>query len=525
MIEDLIGGGHKSATTGLVVIGAGTVGLVVAAGLAREGLSVICLESGSWSQVTDEHQLNEVVHTRSIYAGAAHGRFRCIGGTSTRWGGALIPFLARDVEDAGWPVSHASTLKYVGAVEKLFGLPDGPYEFGESLDCVGGTDHIARLAKWPPFKKRNVFNLLSAELQAKTGPRILLNATATDFKVSDGRVGQIVARAPDGSSITVEAGEVILAAGAIESTRLLLLLDQQNAGCINGKYDQIGRYFHDHLSVAVAKLEVADRNLLNRFAGFRFDRGGSMRNLRFELSEHGAVRQRAPRCFAHIALSGTENTGFDALRDLFRLTQRRRMPPWTIWTRLAASTPWLIRAAWWRYVESRLLYPDRAEIQVHMVIEQEPRPDNRLTLSADKVDSFGQPLAQIEWSVSDKDIQSLHRAVDVFEETWNSSKLAQMARFCRKPADEIARGLAHGGGIYHPGGSTRMGTSPVSGVVDEHLKVFGLSNTRVVSTSVLPTGGGSNPTMMLLMLGLRCVNDLVARNARTDNLRPEASPA
>jgi choline dehydrogenase-like flavoprotein len=146
-----------------------------------------------------------------------------------------------------------------------------------------------------------------------------------------------------------------------------------------------------------------------------------------------------------------------------------------------------------------------------MVIEQAPRPENRITLAKNTLDAFGNPLAQIEWSVSDEDIKNLHIAVDTFEKTWNSSKLAKMARFARRPGDELARELVRGGGIYHPGGTTRMSTSANSGVVDEHLRVFGLANLRVVSTSVLPTGGGGNPTMMLLMLGLRCVDDLAGK--------------
>jgi choline dehydrogenase-like flavoprotein len=32
---------------------------------------------------------------------------------------------------------------------------------------------------------------------------------------------------------------------------------------------------------------------------------------------------------------------------------------------------------------------------------------------------------------------------------------------------------------------------------------------QLISTSVLPTGGGANPTMMALMLGVRCVDQLL----------------
>ena len=65
----------------------------------------------------------------------------------------------------------------------------------------------------------------------------------------------------------------------------------------------------------------------------------------------------------------------------------------------------------------RLLYPDDADINVHMVIEQTPRPENRISLSSERTDLFGRPLAQIEWSVDKEDQKNLRAAVDLFEDS------------------------------------------------------------------------------------------------------------
>ncbi len=512
MIENLSGAGRREERCDVAVLGGGTVGLVIATSLARAGLSVVCLESGEWHQDTSEHPLNEVVHTRSVYAGAAHGRFRCLGGTSTRWGGALIPFLARDLSDAGWPIELEDVTAFRAAVERLFSLPAGAYDAPEFLAPTDAL-HVARLAKWPPFKKRNVFRLLAADVKSARGPRVILNATASEFDVEAERLNSVRAYAADGSRIEISARSFVFAAGAIESTRLLLLLDRQNGRCLQRQNDHLGRFFHDHLSAPVATLEVRDRALLNRLVGFRFDRSGAMQNLRFELSESGPARGLAPRGFAHVAFETGVATGFDALRDVLRLMQQRKPPSMRLLFRLMKAAPWLARAVWWRFIEHRLLYPDDAQVRVHMVIEQTPRPDNRITLSPDRVDRYGQPLAQLEWSVAPEDVRALDRAVDAFEVTWNRSVLGTAARFIRRRHAEIRADLARGGEIYHPGGTTRLGSSAHDGVVDARLRVFGLANVRVVSTSVLPTGGGANPTMMLLMLGLRCVDDLATELA------------
>ncbi len=508
LIEDLTGAGNRRAQADVAVIGGGTAGLVIAAQVARTGLSVVCLESGGLRQFSDEHPLNEVVHTHSVYPGAAHGRFRCLGGTSTRWGGALIPYLARDLVDAGWPISHGKLFTYQIAVEKLFGLSAGPYEFEEIVGPNCDT-YVARMAKWPPFRNRNVFRLLKTVLSSKHGPTVVFNATATNFDVDASVLHCVTARAPDGSRIAVQARHVVLAAGAIETTRLLLLLSRQNPGVLTSQTeDLLGRNFHDHLSVKIGNLHPIDARCCNRLFGFHFEPNGTMRNLRFELSESTLLRRFVPRCYAHVVFADEQDKGLSALREILRRVQQRRFPPVSTFGKLASAAPWLLRAAWCRWFERRLLYPDEAELQVYMVIEQTPFPDNRITLASDKVDMFGQPLAQIEWSIRSPDVQNIVRATDAFRTMWSSSRLASIAKFVQRPLREIERALAASSGIYHPGGSTRMGISATSGVVDPDLSVFGLRNVSVVSTSVLPTGGGANPTMMLLMLALRLVDQL-----------------
>lgn len=53
-----------------------------------------------------------------------------------------------------------------------------------------------------------------------------------------------------------------------------------------------------------------------------------------------------------------------------------------------------------------------------------------------------------------------------------------------------------------------MSADPATGVVDEHLRVHGLENLYVASTSVFPTGGFANPTLSLVALAARLAEDL-----------------
>lgn len=519
MIRDLGDIGDGSIETEFLVIGAGTAGLPVAAMLARAGRQVHCLESGCRDQSEETHPFNQVEQGGLTYAGADHGRFRCLGGTSTRWGGALIPFLARDMTDAGWPVSADDLAPHLPRVEQLFGLQPGRYE---EPGLMAGPDHIARLAKWPPFRKRNVYNLLKDEVESEKGPVIWLNATATDFKIAEGKLTSVTARAPGGAALNIAAKTVIFTAGAIETTRLLLLADHQNSGAVSAGHDILGRHFHDHLSTVVADLRVFDRRRLNELVGFRFTPGGGMRNVRFELCENSVLRPEIPPCFAHIAFDDQAGSGFDSLRDLFRRLQRRKLPTADLAVRLASASPWLGRAIWWRFRHNRLLYPDRAPLQMHVVIEQAPVRDNRISLSSRQSDSFGQPIARIDWSINAADFEAMHRATDAFYASWEKSPFTDLAKLERRPAPQVEAAITEGGGIYHPGGTTRMSNSPRDGVVDRDMRLFSVPNVRVLSTSVLPTGGGANPTMTLLLLAMRCVEDML-RSPRASSTRAAAS--
>jgi hypothetical protein len=102
--------------------------------------------------------------------------------------------------------------------------------------------------------------LLNREISAETGPEVWLEATAIRFAFAPNcRLSQVVAEAPDGCRLTVVAGEVAIAAGAIESTRLLLLANHAAGDRLFAPDDVLGRYFHDNLSVRVAEIEPTAR--------------------------------------------------------------------------------------------------------------------------------------------------------------------------------------------------------------------------------------------------------------------------
>lgn len=508
MIHDLDGTRRpERIDADILIIGAGTIGLPMSVLLAaRPKLKVVCLESGGLHQDSETHPLNEVIHRANEYLGASAGRFRCFGGTSTRWGGALIPFQHADLDHGDWPVSAEELDPYVAKVEDLFGLERGPYTDVRFPFPLGDT-HVNRLAKWPIFKNRNVVSLVGDAAGKSSNLSVWVNATVTEIDVRSAtdRV-QVTARSATGKELNVSAARVMITAGAIETTRLALLIDHHHGGRVSAMSPTLGRCFSDHVGMAVADITPLRPRELNMLFGWRFGRGGSMRNIRFELSPDAAVRKDLPPSFAYLSPSVASDGGWFALRELYRYAQRKRMPPASAFVQAIGHLPWITRAAWWRFVHKRLLLPDAGPLKVCMVQEQVLDPDNRIVLSEERFDPFGVPLAEITWRATEKDIDNVLKSTALFSDTWRSTKLSLYGAWHSYPDQQIRRGMLEAGGVYHPTGSTRMGRDASTGVVDRNLRMFAFPQIQLISTSVLPTGGGANPTMMAMMLGIRCVD-------------------
>jgi choline dehydrogenase-like flavoprotein len=516
-------GVHTRRRADVVVIGGGIAGLILAARLRSHKMQVVVLESGGHEQMTPVHPLNRAVQLGDRYSGAEHGRFRCLGGTSTNWGGALIPFMEHDLDARPWlglsgfPVKLEDVQPYLKEIEILFRIDGGSYdeEFVQQASAAGqiptgDPDFVTRFAKWPAFTHRNVAVLLRTQLKQDPNLEIWINATASRFDVNreSGRVTSVSASAKGDRLLTIAAEHVVICAGAIESTRTLLLLDRQ---CNSHPFDgctALGKYFNDHVSIPVARIKSMQPTRLNHMAGFRFV-GSGMRSLRFELSAAAQRRERVGGAFVHISVSTDKATGFDYLRDFLRSLQRRgRIEPALLGKSLR-DLPYLARMAFWRLVYNQLLWPAPAHYELRVVAEQLPRAENRIGLAAE-LDCFELPLAAIHWRVTDEDMRTfavVQRCFDTFWDRHGLQSVGEIDWTCDRAGQMFED-------VYHPAGSTRMGRDKRQAVVDPNLSCFAIPNLSVASTSVFPSGGSENPTLMLMLFTLRLADHLSHTLAR-----------
>jgi choline dehydrogenase-like flavoprotein len=396
-------------------------------------------------------------------------------------------------------------------LEELFQLPPGPFDLDDELARrPSEASFMLRSAKWPQFRRRNVAHVLKREIQ-KPNLEIWLNATVTGFQAQgDGRIESLRAQGPCGSELSVAAGVIVVAAGAIESTRLMLLLDAQHDHKVFRPHQLLGRYFFDHMSAQAATIQPPlDRNGLNKAFGLRFA-GSGMRDLRMEPSPDLRVRKCLPAGFAHVTATSPTKTAFDSLRELCRGLQSGTPLDWANVLGVAKDLDWFLSAACWRLTKRTLLAPRNSEYRLVIVTEQFPNRESQITLSDDQRDPYGAPVAKIDWQTTERDLQAFRDFQAELAKFWTNSSFQDLGRLVFEREEEWSSRLQSSSDIFHPGGTTRMGRTSATGVVDSDLRSFQVKNLYVVSTSVFPSGGGANPTFTLMALALRAADRIAA---------------
>jgi choline dehydrogenase-like flavoprotein len=519
MLIDLCNADPGVSHVDVAIVGGGIAGLLIATRLAADKkMRVAVLESGGLRPQSGDTP--EVLQLGKHHTGALIGRERCLGGTSVRWGGKMIPFLGHDLLARphlalpSWPVRLEDLLRYLPDVERLFCLDKGTYDDDGAKAhhsiAQGNLDLVARYEKLPSFKRRNLRILLDAQLRdPELG--IFVNSTVTDFVFGKGRIAAVKAVNASGKTLTVHARHFVIAAGAIESTRLLLNMDRQHG--VFADCEVLGGYFFDHLSMTLGEFEDADGRALNRFAAHRFV-GSSLRGSRLELTANAQAEDRVASAYGYIDFDRTAGNVFENVRDLLRGLQGGSLVNPALLPKLATDLPYLAAALYWRFRHKQMLWPSPATYVLRVIAEQLPIRESRVGL-ATRSDRFGVPLTTLNWKLSDVDRQTFRCYADRFAAFWERGQ-QRMGRIRWEPALLADAALdAAITDFYHPGGSTRMGRTRRSAVVDENLRTFAVPNLWIASTSVFPSGASANPTLMLMLMAYRLADELL--------LAPEAS--
>jgi choline dehydrogenase-like flavoprotein len=497
------------------VLGAGPVGLTLARALAQKGYQIVVLEIGGSKA---RAPCDAAVFDRRTYLGASKGRAFGLGGTSTLWGGQLLPILPSDmraraaVEAPEWPIPHAEIAPYFDRLQQWLGVRGTEFDLNSLQDrshALRGLTYgewAPRLSKWIGFGKRNLAIAWRSDLAQFPQLQLWLNAETRDWRFAgppDSRaVGELSAYSPSGQLLRVQPKTVVIAAGALESARIVADLNSAAGHLGKGVEELNGRFLHDHLSLRLAQVQIVDKARFQQLFAPVFE-GPTMRSLRLELLPDVLKATGLPSLYAHFVGEAGEQSGFAIARDFLRSVQQRDLGNAVhAVKRMPRALPDIATLMYERIVNQRLAYSANANLFLHIDFEQTPRRENRVYAS--KSLPAGRRELHIDWDL-DSDIPKIAvGAQKLFEQFWQTNGLERVATLTfANLGSEPQRWTRNIYDIFHPAGTTRMAVDPAQGVVDANLMVHGTGNVHVVGSSVFPSTGAANPTFTAMVLALR----------------------
>jgi len=513
-----------SAKSTVCIAGGGIAGLVLATALADAGIDVHLLEAGGREIEGRSQSIYDAEMASTKHAGTSEGRFRVFGGTSTRWGGQILPY-TDDVflppvalSTHQWPVTAAALRPFYRRVEELLGINNLSFdaEVLETWNAVlpswlkTNQNLALRFSKWAPFSRRNLAQTLGIKAIRSGRISVFLHANVTECLLSpDGMsIEAFLVRNYRGTRFRFVGQQYVMATGTIETSRLLLASSSVCPRGVGNCHGQVGRMFHDHVSAPVATVNGKARSQLLTWLGPYFSRGTTHTG-RFEATAELRRQYALPAIMAHLTIEEPEESGIVIARDLFRSIQRGNT--FSVirgkYRRLPAASLQIVRLGYHARINHRRVVSPQATVTLRVDCEQSVRSENRIRLSEYAKDALGIPKAIVDWRVSQCEIQSMRRYAQFLHRELNRRGLAAIdwhPGALRLRSDDFPSIRD----TNHPMGGTMMGHDPRQSVVDDNLRVHGVDNLYIASCSTFPSGGSSNPTFTMMALAFRLSEQL-----------------
>ncbi len=518
----------------VAIVGAGPVGLKTALYLADAGLGVLLLDSGGRDGAAELGRAE--IADSSRHAPMDLATRRGFGGTSALWGGRAVPFDRQDFETrafapgAEWPLTAADVAPWYAAATDF--LDCGPAIFEAPLPGLPDMPGLSatRLERWCA---RNDMGVVHGARVAKH-PNIRVATGATAVKIdADAASGAVrgLRIVKDGQTVTVTAKAYVVAAGGVETARLLLASRDEAAPHLGGP--ALGRFYMGHLFGSIADIQFLRPGDDKAFTFFKDASGRYVRRriaLEAEVQRaldltnmaawpdlpelYDPAHQSAILSLAYLALT-TPVIGPRLMSEAIRL--RKIGPGGRVGAHLWNVIKGAPGAAWFaarflsaRYAKVRLpgffVLNGAHRYALHFHAEHLPDAESRVGLSEVR-DAVGMKRAAIDLRFGTSDAESIVATHDAMDARMQAAGYAKLIH-AHAPDARAAAVLAQASDGFHQIGTARMGRDPATSVVDADARVHGVTNLFVAGSAVLPRSGQANPTLLAVALAGRLAKHL-----------------
>ena len=447
------------------VIGSGPAGITTAVELARANRKVLLFESGNAGE--GREGMLDALNVGHFSDGwwDLHS-VRALGGTSRVWHGWCASLMERDFNNPAsgvrWPIARADLTPYYRRAAPI--LDRSPSTLDPETPWIPGF--LARPYSLLPATRfgARYFDLL------RDSPAIHV-ALSTSVLALDANSGRSAVRgltclhhpSDVARQLAVQPGQSVVLAGGGIGNAVLLLQPRPDGGVpVGSESGLVGRFLMEHPHFRRTVELVLDEDLDERPLPEEFGSAGHA----FVADDEQAAEHGLLGCSVVCYARSTDHPMVDYLS--------------------------------WKYGKPFFHY--RTEIRAEM----SPAANNRVFLTGERNRS-GLYRPSVRCVVDAEDRLSVDRTM---------RRLGQSLIETGKGRVRIDNGRLYrsvtGGG--HLMGTTRMGATPSSSVVDRDCRVHGYGNLFVAGSSVFPSGGYANPTLTIVALALRLADTIASES-------------
>lgn len=510
--------GSRASGRRVVVVGSGAVGLFIATELARRGRDVVLIEAGGLALGGFDPASFRSVGRH--HDGIAVGRSRTLGGTTNLWGGQLAEFDAIDLgrrpaNPDGWPIAFSELARFYRPAYESLGIPEAAQRDDDVWRSVRtssprlGNGLEVFLTRWLPVPSFSLW--ARAELEHRPNLGVLTDHAAAGFQGTGSRVEAVTVVDRAGAEHAVEGSTVVLAAGTIETVRLLLHSAESSRWTVPWSENSwVGARFQDHLGGRIAAVHPTDSS---RFFKTFSNLLVAKRKYEPKFQLDPTARSDALNVHGMFAFESSISENLVYLKQFVKAAVYGRQVGGlrSLAANVRASGRYLIPLMWTYAKDHRIFEPSTSRISLFVQMEQVPHDESRITVDPTWRDSAGLPRVVLDWRVDGSELESLREFALRTDRALREAGLAHL-----EIDDELLRGdpafLTRLRDTNHQSGGAIMGTSGSTGVVDSDLRVFGTDNVYVAGAATFPAIGAANTTFPALALASRLVEHLGSSN-------------
>ncbi len=291
------------------IIGAGPAGLAAASVLIGKNVRVCLLDAGGISEARDDlgqtastarmANVDYITQTQRV-GGNAHTWNVSMPGESRRvrfgryYGSDISARPALGLTDP-WPITDEELEQYHTRAAALWKLPLPPEESPETGALKLGPDISTTYYQFP--NARTLLQDVRGQVETATNIELVTFAQAQSlvFDAEGETVTQVNVCSEPGRTFTVKAGQFIVAANCISSTRLLMNSVTPKGHAPGNASGLLGRFLMEHPLIDGGILTVSDPSVFDRLRAFDIhERDGGFAMAHFRIARERLERDNLP---------------------------------------------------------------------------------------------------------------------------------------------------------------------------------------------------------------------------------------